>query len=322
MFLGLCCCLDVDDYRKNNIRRHEQTRYDKEEDRTRHIEAVKAHNGPVVLLYLNENDLFSLIESLIAKKPVPDAEVRTEQGGIHQIYCITNPADLDLLESRFADVASLYIADGHHRAKSAVNVTDHRSAAGIPVDGEISRFMGVMFAHNRVKIHGYSRLLTDLGTFTPGSFMDQLKTCFEVREYGVVDGTSYNIQPKIAHPEKFHVMHIYNSGKWYECTRPLDPHAAPLEVLDVAVVQKHVLEGMLGITDPRGDARLQYLGGARPVSDLEKLVDSGEYQLAMAMQPVRVETVLSIADAGGIMPPKSTWFEPKLLSGLVIHSFE
>jgi uncharacterized protein (DUF1015 family) len=321
-FLGLCCCLDVDDYRRNNIRRHEQTRYDKEEDRTRHIEAVKAHNGPVVLLYRNENGLYSLMESLISKKQVPDAEVRTEQGGIHQIYCITDPTDLDLIESRFAGVASLYIADGHHRAKSAVNVADRRISAGLPVDGEVSRFMGVMFAHNRVKIHGYSRLLTDLGSFTPESFMSRLKVCFEVKEYGEVDGTSYNIQPKIAHPEKFHVMHIYISGKWYECTRPLDPLASPLEVLDVAVVQKHVLEGMLGITDPRGDARLQYLGGARPVSDLEKLVDSGEYQLAMAMQPVRVETVLSIADAGGIMPPKSTWFEPKLLSGLVIHSFE
>jgi len=321
-FLGLCCCLDVDDYRKNNIRRHEQTRYDKEEDRTRHIEAVKAHNGPVVLLYRNENGLFSLIESLIAKKPVPDAEVRTDQGGVHQIYCITDPADLDLLESRFAGVASLYIADGHHRAKSAVNVADRRIAAGLPVDGEVSRFMGVMFAHNRVKIHGYSRLLTDLDAFTPESFMNQLKTCFEVKEYGTVNGASYNIQPKIAHPENFHVMHLYISGKWYECTRPLDSHASPLEALDVAIVQKHVLEGMLSITDPRGDARLQYLGGARPVSDLEKLVDSGEYRLAIAMQPVRVETVLSIADAGGIMPPKSTWFEPKLLSGLVIHSFE
>jgi uncharacterized protein (DUF1015 family) len=321
-FLGLCCCLDVDDYRKNKIRRHELTRYDKEEDRTRHIEAVRAHNGPVVLLYRDDAGLFSFIDSQVARTQPPVAEVLTEQGGVHQIFRIADPKVLADLEQRFAAVPALYIADGHHRAKASVNLADKILASGKVPGDEICRFMGVMFAHNRVKIHGYSRLLTDLGTFTPGSFMDQLKTCFEVREYGVVDGTSYNIQPKIAHPEKFHVMHIYNSGKWYECTRPLDPHAAPLEVLDVAVVQKHVLEGMLGITDPRGDARLQYLGGARPVSDLEKLVDSGEYQLAMAMQPVRVETVLSIADAGGIMPPKSTWFEPKLLSGLVIHSFE
>ena len=117
-------------------------------------------------------------------------------------------------------------------------------------------------------------------------------------------------------------MHLYLEGKWYKCTRPIDLSAGPLDVLDVAVLQKQVLEGMLGITDPRGDARLQYLGGARPVADLERLVDAGKYRLAFAMQPVRVGTVLSIADAGGVMPPKSTWFEPKLLSGLVIHSFD
>jgi uncharacterized protein (DUF1015 family) len=115
---------------------------------------------------------------------------------------------------------------------------------------------------------------------------------------------------------------MYLAGDWYECTRPLDTSANPLDALDVAILQNQVLEPMLGITDPRGDARLQYLGGARPVSDLEKLVDSDRYQLAFAMQPVRVETVLSIADANGVMPPKSTWFEPKLLSGLVVHSFE
>jgi uncharacterized protein (DUF1015 family) len=118
------------------------------------------------------------------------------------------------------------------------------------------------------------------------------------------------------------VVHLYVGGTWYECTRPRESGAETPDTLDVAVLQKHVLEGMLGITDPRGDARLQYLGGARPVSDLEKLVDDGTYRLAFAMQPVKVETVLSIADAGGIMPPKSTWFEPKLLSGLVVHSFD
>jgi len=132
----------------------------------------------------------------------------------------------------------------------------------------------------------------------------------------------YNIRPKCKKPERYHIMHMYLGGQWYECTRLLEKNATPLDSLDVAVLQQWVLKGMLGITDPRGDARLQYLGGARPVADLERLVDNGKYRLAFAMQPVRVETVLSIADAGGIMPPKSTWFEPKLLSGLVIHTFE
>jgi uncharacterized protein (DUF1015 family) len=319
-FLGLCCCLDVDDYKKNCIRRHEQTRYDKEEDRTRHIEAVKAHNGPVVLLYRNSGDIFSFIESLVC--PSPDAEVTSDTGIIHQIFRITDRNVLDRLETHFSSVPALYIADGHHRAKAALNVVDRRIAAGTPAGGEVSRFMGVMFAHDRVKIHGYSRLLRDLGAYTPVTFMNRLRESFAIRSYGPVDGSGYNIPPQIHSPEKFHVFHMYLSGHWYECTRPVDSSASPLSALDVAVLQELVLEPMLGINDPRGDARLQYLGGARPVSDLEKLVDRGKYQVAFAMQPVRVDTMLSIADANGVMPPKSTWFEPKLLSGLVVHTFE
>ena len=321
-FLGLCCCLDVDDYRKNCIRRHELTRYDKEEDRTRHIEAVKAHNGPVVLLYRNNDGILSFIESLVYLALEPEAEVISDTGITHQIFRITDNKDLDRLEDHFSSVFALYIADGHHRAKAAMNVVDRRIAAGKPADGEVTRFMGVMFAHDRVKIHGYSRLLTNLGTYTPEIFMENLKKYFDIKKYGPVDGSEYNILPNILQPEIFHVFHMYFSGCWYECTRPVDVNASPLNTLDVAILQKEVFETMFGITDPRGDARLQYLGGARPVSDLESLVDSGKYRIAFAMQPVRVDTVLSIADANGVMPPKSTWFEPKLLSGLIVHTFE
>ena len=226
------------------------------------------------------------------------------------------------MKCHFSSVPALYIADGHHRAKAALNVVDRRIAAGKPAEGEVTRFMGVLFAHDRVKIHGYSRLLTDLGTYTPESFMKRLKDCFDIKEYGPVDTSEYNIPPSILHPEQFHVFHLYLSGRWYECTRKVDVSASPLNTLDVAILQKEVFETMFGITDPRGDVRLQYLGGARPVSDLENLVNNGKYRIAFAMQPVRVDTVLSIADANGVMPPKSTWFEPKLLSGLIVHTFE
>jgi len=320
-FLGLCCCLDVEDYRNNIIRRHELTRYDKEEDRTRHIEATRTHNGPVVLLYRNHDDIFSFIESQVAAADGPVAEVRTGQGALHQVFRITDDKVLTRLERQFSALPFLYIADGHHRAKAAVNVADRILAAGGTPDDEACRFMGVIFAHDRVKIHGYSRLLLDLGPLTHESFVMELKKYFEIRPYGAVKGSGYNIPPKIKRPEHYHVVHMYLAGQWYECTRSLEKGAAPLDLLDVAVLQKYVLEGILGITDPRGDARLQYLGGARPVADLERLVDKGECVLAFAMQPVRVGTVLSIADAGGVMPPKSTWFEPKLLSGLVIHTF-
>jgi len=321
-FFGLCCCLDVEDYRNTSIRRHELTRYDKEEDRTRHIEATKTHNGPVVLLYKNDGGTFAFIRSLVGKDAVPDAEVTAADGGIHRIYRIADPATLDRLEEMFSSIPALYIADGHHRAKSAVNVADRRILAGQSADGEVSRFMGVMFAHDRVKIHGYSRLLADLGTFTHATFLEALKGYYDVRPYGRVNGRDFNIRPKCSKPDQYHIVHMYLGGEWYECSRPVDKKAAPLDALDVAVLQEFVLEGLLGITDPRGDARLQYLGGARPVADLERLVDTGEYQVAFAMQPVKVGTVLSIADAGGVMPPKSTWFEPKLLSGLVVHTFE
>jgi len=321
-FLGFCCCLDVDDYRKNFIRRHEQTRYDKEEDRTRHIEAVRAHNGPVVLLYRNTDGIFSFIESLVDQSLEPDEEVSSDTGTTHQIFRITDRNALERLEGHFSSLPALYIADGHHRAKAALNVVDRRIAAGKPAEGEVTRFMGVLFAHDRVKIHGYSRLLTDLGTYTPESFMKRLKECFDIKEYGPVDTSEYNIPPSILHPEQFHVFHLYLSGRWYECTRKVNVSASPLNTLDVAILQKEVFETMFGITDPRGDVRLQYLGGARPVSDLENLVNNGKYRVAFAMQPVRVDTVLSIADANGVMPPKSTWFEPKLLSGLIVHTFE
>jgi uncharacterized protein (DUF1015 family) len=321
-FLGLCCCLDTEDYRNNTIRRHEQTRYDKEEDRTRHIAATRTHNGPVVLLYRDTGSIFPYISSLISGTTVPDGEVCSGQGGIHQIYRISDPAVIAEIEQRFRAVPSLYIADGHHRAKASVNVEDRRIAAGKPAGGEPARFMGVLFAHERVRIHGYSRLLADLGRFTPFAFLEELRKYFTVVPYGSARAAGYNISPKIRDPENFHVVHMYLAGEWYECTRPIEKHGSSPDALDVAVLQTYVLEGLLGITDPRGDARLQYLGGARTVADLERLVDCGKYQLAFSMQPVRVETVLSIADAGGVMPPKSTWFEPKLLSGLVVHTFD
>ncbi len=194
-FLGLCCCLDVDDYRNNHIRRHEQTRYDKEEDRTRHIEAVRAHNGPVVLLYQDTSDIFPFIESQVTPSQTPVADVRTDQGVVHQIFRITDPDVLSWLERHFASVPFLYIADGHHRAKASVNLADRILASGRVPDDEVSRFMGVMFAHDRVKIHGYSRLLTDLGAYTPDSFLKKLGDCFTVRPYGKVDGSGYNIPP-------------------------------------------------------------------------------------------------------------------------------
>ena len=313
-FTGICCCLHVDDYESGVIRRHEQTRYDKEEDRTRHIDTVNAHTGPVVLIYRDSSDISHLISSLASG--LPDAEVRWKDGSLHQVFRISDPGTLSSLEGKFSTVARLYIADGHHRAKSAVNVAKQRRAQG-GEPGEADRFMGVLFADSGVRIHGYSRLVRDLGGRTNEAFMRDISQSCSVIPYGRVNHGDYQIQPRT---KQAHIFHMYLDLTWYECALHDDISSDLIGSLDVSLLQHQVLEQILGICDPRGDVRLQYLGGARPVADLEAMVDRGDYAVAFSMQPVQVQTVLSIADADGIMPPKSTWFEPKLLSGLVVHS--
>ncbi|NYT06135.1 MAG: DUF1015 domain-containing protein, partial [Methanomicrobiales archaeon] len=318
IYTGLVACPSVDDYLENRIRRHEQTRYDKEEDRTRHIETTNAHTGLVVLLYRDPGSIFSYLTSLVPERE-PDAWVKTGQGVVHEIFYIADEEQLSTIESLFSGVEALYIADGHHRARSAATVAERRREAGTYTP-EAGRFMAILFAENRVKIHGYSRLVTDLGSFTREAFLEALEGLFDVRPYGEIDDTVVCIPPLREAAVPMHVLHMYLDGTWYELSRRVEQPEDRVASLDVAMLQRIVMEGVLGITDPRGDPRLQYLGGARPLSDLEEKVDSGEFAVAFSMQPVAIETVLSIADEGGIMPPKSTWFEPKLLSGLVVHT--
>ena len=321
-FVGLVCCVQTEDYEIGKIRRHELTRYDKEEDRTRHIDAVGANTGLVFLLYRDRQGIYSHLHSLIMDVQ-PDGSTTTASGVLHQIYRITDDAALSYLEKLFSNVPETYIADGHHRAKSAVNVAALRRREGRFTE-EAGRFMVVLFPHDRVRIHGYSRLVTDPGRYaTPSEFLEALrKSGWTVRPYGNLDAEGYQIPPLDAEAGGKHVMHIYLGGAWYEISRPIADPTDLIGSLDVSVLQKDILEGMFGISDPRGDARLHYMGGAKPLRELERLVDDGEYALAVAMQPVPIETVLAIADAGGVMPPKSTWFEPKLLSGLLVHTID
>lgn len=319
IYTGFVANVSVDDYRENKIKRHEHTRYDKEEDRTRHIDTTDMHTGLVVLLYRDPGEIFPYIASLIPEG-APDG-VAKSGGAVHEVFRVADADAIAKMQEMFAGVDAFYIADGHHRAKSSVNVADKRSKEG-RLTPESERFMAVIFAENRVKIHGYSRLVRDLGDYTPDTFMAGLSEIFTVKPYGQIDDTVFCIPPLVESEVPVHVVHMYMGGIWYELSCPVDSAADRIAALDVSVIQKTVLEGMLGITDPRGDPRLQYLGGARPLSDLQSRVDSGEYVLAFSMQPVHVDDVLGIADDGGVMPPKSTWFEPKLLSGLVLHSLE
>ncbi len=318
-YTGLACCVDAREYKSGIIHKHELTRYDKEEDRTRHIDAMNANTGPVVLLHLKNEEVAALLREGTAGTPL--MEVTAANGSIHQIFAIRDPEKIRVLENAFGEIPALYIADGHHRCKSALNVAERRIEKGISIPEETWHVMGVVFAEDEVKVHGYSRLLTSLGEYSPQTFLTALRAVATVTPFDGVEPSAYSITPK-QKKGGLHVFHLYLEGRWFECAIQISGAVSRIDSLDVSVLQDQVLVPFLGITDSRGDARLQYLGGARPIRDLMAKVDSGEYVAAIAMQPVDVQTVCAIADDGGIMPPKSTWFEPKLLSGLLVHLLE
>ena len=321
-FTGLVCTVDVEDYRTGLIRRHELTRYDKEQDRTRHIDTVNAHTGLVFLVYRDTSGIGPLVESMIRPGTEPVAQVKDPSGAVHQVFRVDDPAPVTTLQRLFAPVNRLYIADGHHRAASAVNVALARSAEGRSTP-ESGRFMAVLFSHERVRIHGYSRLVTDLGGSSPEGFMERVAGRFRVMAAPRPDPESREIRPKGAPDSRIHVIHLYLGGRWHEISRqvPASPPGAP-PPLDVTTLQEEILGPLLSIADPRGDPRLQYIRGTLPLSALEEMVDSGRFAAAFAMQPASIGTVMAVADAGGVMPPKSTWFEPKLYSGLVVHTLD
>ena len=320
IYTGFVANVSVKDYEENKIKRHELTRYDKEEDRTTHIDTTNANTGLVVLLYRDHDGIFHYVESLIQENS-PDGVSKTDTGVVHEIFRISDEKVIAKIISMFDKVDALYIADGHHRAKSSVNVAQKRRGEKRSTE-ESERFMAVIFAENRVKIHGYSRLVTDIGEYSQEAFLEALSKTYTIKPYGEIDETVFRIPPLKEPKEPVHVFHMYMGKKWYELSAPVKNPEDVIASLDVSVLQKTVMEDLLGINDPRGDERLQYLGGSRPLSDLKIRVDSGSFAVAFSMQPVKVETVLKIADIGEIMPPKSTWFEPKVLSGLTIHTLD
>ena len=322
VYTGFVADVSVKDYEENKIRRHELTRYDKEEDRTNHIDVTNANTGLVILLYRDTGGISSYICSLIEGKAA-DGTATGDTGVKHEIFRISDPAVIGKIIDTFGGVDTLYIADGHHRAKSSVNVAQRRRKDGRDTE-ESERFMAVIFAEDTVKIHGYSRLLADLGEYTGESFIAALKERYTLTPYDSPDTSQSRIVPRTVQTadKPLHIFHMYLGGRWYELTAPVKAPEKIIESLDVSDLQERVLDGMLGIKDPRGDKRLDFMGGSYPISELQRRVDSGEFKAAFSIQPVKVRTVLDVADRGEIMPPKSTWFEPKVLSGLVIHTLE
>ena len=269
------------------------------------------------LLYKDPGNIHAYISGL-ADAMQPFGEYRSEGGNLHQIYRVTDHADIAKLETMFAEVPNLYIADGHHRAKSSVNVYDRRKAEG-RCTPDAERFMSVLFAHDKVRIYGYHRLVRDLAGMNADQFLSDLALRFTVTPIKKVDITKNTVPPLADTDGSTHIIHLYLESQWYELTRPVDPKADAIARLDVSVLQESVLDDMLGIIDPRGDPRISFVGGIVPLSDVTREVDAGEFSAAFIMQPVTAQGVIDVADNAMIMPPKSTWFEPKLLSGMVIH---
>jgi len=314
-FTGLVSCVSVAEYNDNTIKKHELTRYDKEEDRTRHIDAVSCHTGQVFLLYKNQEAERFIRE--LADTHQPFGEYTAKNGNFHQIYRIDNPAEVQKISAMFKEIPNLYIADGHHRAKSSANVCERRKSENrLTPDAEM--FMAVLFAHDSVRIYGYHRMIRDLAGLNADMFLSDLSLRFKITPIKKVDIRKNEI-PAMEKGKDMHIMHLYLESQWYELTRPVDGTADAIERLDVSVLQNVVMDDMLAIFDPRGDPRIAFVGGIVPLSEVTKQVDNGEFAAAFIMQPVTAQQVIDVADAGLIMPPKSTWFEPKLLSGMVMH---
>jgi uncharacterized protein (DUF1015 family) len=292
--VGVVAAASCEEYLKNIIKKHELTRPDKEDDRVRHIETLNSQTGPVFLTYRAVADFDAFVARKILAKPAVDFTAK--DGVRHTSWTLSTPADIRLVEAQFAKIPFLYIADGHHRSAAAGRVFKSRKGAG-----GSATFLAVIFPHNQMQILPYNRVMKDFNGLTTEQMQKKLKAVFSIKSGS-------------PNPKAKHELGFYFQGKWSTLTFKTMLTAAKdaIEGLDVTILQKQVLAPIFGIDDPRTSQRINFVGGIRGTKELEKLVDSGEYVCAFSMFPTSIDDLMSIADAGGIMPPKSTWFEPKL----------
>ena len=306
---GLVCCASVDDYLNNVIKKHELTRAEKEKDRIHHVDYCNANTGPIFLTYRDNETVNAIIRSYTENtEPVYDF---VSDGVENIVWVIENPVEIEQIAKAFQSVPALYIADGHHRAASAVKVAQLRRAQHPDYDGseEFNFFLAVLFPQSELAIMDYNRVVKDLNGLDETQFLNMLREKFTVEE----KAARYR-------PQQRHEFGLYLNKKWYKMNLKsgVCDEANPLERLDVSILQEHVLSPILGIGDPREDKRIDFIGGIRGLAELEKRC-AEDMCLAFAMYPTSIEDLMAIADSGNVMPPKSTWFEPKLLSGLFIH---
>lgn len=308
--VGLVAAASIDEYENNIIKKHELTRPDKEQDRVDHITVTGAQTGAVFLTYRANEAVETLIAKGMQKSPAYDF---TSPDGIsHTLYVVDAAADIAAIEAAFDRIPVLYIADGHHRSAAAARVRAERRRNNPHHTGqeEYNRFLTVIFPHNMMKIMDYNRVVQDLNGLTTKEFLSIISQKFVVEE-----------SRQALKPDELHTFGMYLAGSWYKLTAKTETYATPDPVakLDVSILQDNLLAPVLAIADPRTDKRINFVGGIRGMQELERLVDSGKYVVAFALYPTSIEELMDIADAGQIMPPKSTWFEPKLRDAMAVH---
>ena len=308
---GIVACASIDDYLTGVIKKHENTRVDKEIDRIRHVDTCNAQTGPIFLCYRNHPVLDRLIEE--CKNETPEYDFVSDSGIRNRVWVISDTEKIRTVRDTFSQIGQIYIADGHHRCASAVKVGLKRREEnpGYTGEEEFNYFLSVLFPQDQLMILDYNRAVKDLGGRTAQQFLSELDKIFEIK----CEGTTA-VKPNC----KGEFGLCLCDGNWYRLSlRELPDRSDPVSSLDVSVLQDRVLGPLLGITDPKEDPRISFIGGIRGLEELQRRVESGSDMAAFSMYPTSLEELFAVADAGKLMPPKSTWFEPKLLSGLFIH---
>ena len=312
---GLVVCASVEDYMNERIKKHELTRRDKEEDRMKHVRVCNANIEPVFFAYPDNKVLDALINKYAVSEPEYDF-IAPIDGFRHQFWVVSDDADIAVITEEFGKMQSLYIADGHHRSAAAALVGAEKAKMNPNHTGkeEYNYFMAVCFQASQLTILDYNRVVKDLNGLTSEQFIEALKKSFKVTLMG---DEEYK-------PKQLHEFSLYLDGKWYSLIANDDTYddKDPIGVLDVDISSRLILDDILGIKDLRSDKRIDFVGGLRGLKELKRRVDNGEMRMALALYPVSMQQIMDIADSGKIMPPKATWFEPKLRSGLVIHKLQ
>jgi uncharacterized protein (DUF1015 family) len=311
---GIVGCAGVEDYLNNIIKKHELTRPDKEEDRMKHVRVVNANAEPVFFTYPAVTEIDAIVAGITKK--APEYNFVADDGFGHKFWVLEDAATNKTLEELFANVPAFYVADGHHRTAAAALVGAEKKKNNPKHTGkeEYNFFMAVLFPDNQLTIIDYNRVVKDLNGLSKENFLEKLNKNFVVVEKGTQEHK----------PEKLHTFSMYLEGKWYamEAKSGTYNDNDPIGVLDVTILSNLVLDEILGIKDLRTDKRIEFVGGIRGLGELKRRVDSGEMAVAFALYPVSMKQLLDIADTDNIMPPKTTWFEPKLRSGLVVHTLD